>query len=88
MGDELFYRAANDHRPPEHFSRRTQCVQEGGEGRALVFGDTCLERFRKGGSVLKTIQHIEHAEALAGIRHVLCQRLLALQVWCLLRGGV
>lgn len=59
-----------------------------GEGRAVIFGYSGLERFRKGGSVLKTIQHIERAEALAGIRHVLCQRLLALQVWCLLRGGV
>ena len=48
--------------------RRTQRVQEGGEGRAVVFGYTGLERIGEGGSVLKTIQHIEHAEAFAGIR--------------------
>lgn len=43
LADELFYRAANDYRPPEHLSMRAQCVQEGGEGCAVVFGDTGLE---------------------------------------------
>lgn len=43
-------------------------MQEGGEGRSVVFGYAGLERIREGGCILKTVQHIEHAEAFAGIR--------------------
>ncbi|CRM13539.1 hypothetical protein [Pseudomonas sp. 24 E 13] len=43
-------------------------MQEGGEGRAVVFGYTGLEGIGEGGSVLKTVKHIEHPEAFAGIR--------------------
>lgn len=32
LRDELFNRVENNHRPSEHFPRRTQCVAEGDEG--------------------------------------------------------
>ncbi len=42
-------------------------MQEGGEGCAVVFGYSGFERIGEGGSVLKTVQHIEHTETFARI---------------------
>lgn len=43
-------------------------MQEGGEGRAVVFGYSTFERIEEGDSVFKTVQHGEHAHFHARIQ--------------------
>ncbi|MNR00980.1 hypothetical protein D3C85_1167710 [compost metagenome] len=57
-----------DGRPTVPLAGLAEGRQEGGERSAVVLGHPRFERIRQGGRVIKTVQHVEHAQAFAGVR--------------------